>query len=85
MHELKKLLDELITMDIEPGSFYIPEQVFDAGLTAEEIVLYAIYCRYKSEGVPLPGIDTLADNSRLKPGMVKITMAALTKKGITYD
>ena len=85
MHELKKLLDEIKTMPKDDNNTYIPNQIFDFNLTTEELVLYTVYCRYKSEGASLPGIDKLARVTSLKPALVKITMAALAAKGITYD
>ncbi len=85
MHELKRLLDEIPELEKNDNETYMPNQVFDFNLLPEEIVLYMAYCYLKSNDKQLPGIDELARLSRLKPGLVKITMAALTEKGITFD
>ena len=85
MHELKQLLDEIATLPNNDKSTYIPNQIFDHNLTVEELSLYMVYCRYKSAGVALPGIDELSRTSKLKPALLKITMSALSEKGITYD
>ena len=86
MHELKKLLDEIEALPKDNNNTYIPNQLFDFNLTVEEIALYTVYCRLKSDNnSSLPGIDEIARLSSLRPGLVKITMAALAEKGISYD
>ncbi len=85
MHELKKLLDEIETMEKEPGIVYIPNAAFNAGLTAEELILYTVYCRHKGEGNQLPDLATIAKQASLNEKLAKITIAALAAKGITYD
>jgi hypothetical protein len=85
-HFLKKKLDEIPTLEVDPFSFWVPEELMGSDLTPEEKVLYTVFCMFKSDRLSkLPDIKRIANHCNMKPRDVEKAMAALSEKGITYD
>ena len=85
MHILKQRLDEIENMTIPEDQTFIPNEMYECGLTCEELGVYLYYCYYKSNGLKLPSLSELAKRVEMKEGLLKITIAALAEKGITFE
>ncbi len=85
MHKLKKALDEIENMQIPQDCTFLPNDMFESGLTFEELSVYMHFCYLKSNGLEMPPLSEFAEQIQTKEAMLKITLAALEEKGITLE